>query len=270
MQDAALAAEKEADTLHNRFDPDHDGNMDTVSFKRLKDPITSILKVAAGQVKKGPDSAGAAFCSVANNVLSRFPFNRKATAEASPDDVAGIFTPLQGALAKFTASQNQLIDLKNGRWETNPATAVPVNREFLIFLNEAQNVTKALFPAGGNLPTLSVTLKESKAVPDAILTIDGQQVTAGQAMQINWRSSPEGKIIFTTAQKPNTIATGPWSIFHFGLDYKRPTPNSVLPSVLSNGRSTETVRFEIGGSDAFMLDPQFIDKFHCVATVVKP
>jgi type VI secretion system protein ImpL len=271
VQNAATQADQEAVKLRNNaFQPDPEGKMDSTSLSRLEDPINSIFQVAAGQAKRAPNGAGAAFCSVANNVLNKFPFNRNARVEASPDDVAGIFAPLQGALAKFTASQNQLIVFTNGRWVSNPNTAVPVNSGFLGFLNEAQKVTNALFPSGGSQPTLTITLKESKAVPDAVLTIDSQQqVTAGQTISLQWHSSPEGKIIFTTAQKPNTIATGPWSIFHFGLDYKRPTPTSVLPSVLSNGRSVETVPFEVGGPDAFMLDPLFMDKFHCVPIVAK-
>jgi type VI secretion system protein ImpL len=268
VQQAANVADQAVKSMRIVFKADPDGKMDMVSVTRLEDPINSISKLVANQINEGPNKEGAAFCMQANNVLGKFPFSRKATIEATPDEVAALFSPAQGALAQFTRKQSQLIFFQNGQWIANPATALSVNPKFLNFLTAAQKVTAALFTAGGNQPTLSFSLKESKTVPDAVLTIDDQQVSAGQTTQFHWISSPESKIIFMTAQKPNTIATGAWSVFHLGLDASHPGPNTILPSVLSNGRSTETVPFEIGGSGALLLDPRFMDQLRCNPTVV--
>jgi type VI secretion system protein ImpL len=271
VQQAAIAAKQAAELLRNNsFPPDPVGKMDDVSYHRLEDPIDSVLDLANGMHAAAANGGGKDFCAQAEPVLDRFPFNRKAppsSPEASPQDVADFFSP-QGALAKLESNEGQFVVLANGKWVNKDPT---VNPRFVDFLNATQKVALALFPpGGGNVPTLSFTLKESNEVPDAVLSIGDEQVSASQTKNFRWRSSPESRIIYTTAEKPNTIATGPWSVFHLAFDDARPGPYTILPIVRSNGQSKPTVKFEIGGAGRDLLDPQFMDRLHCVTAVVKP
>jgi type VI protein secretion system component VasK len=153
---------------------------------------------------------------------------------------------------------------------TNPATGVEINPDFLRFFNAAEKVSSALFPGGTTQPTLTFTLTEGKTVPDAVLNIDGQQVAAGKTAPFRWVSQPTSKITLTSSLNSTTYS-GPWSVFHLGLDASLPSLNSFVFGLGPNGHISETVRFDAEGSGAPLLNPSFMGQLqHCVASVAKP
>jgi len=269
---AAGQADQAAETLRNTFNPDLDGKMDSTSFARLEDPIKSVLALAThiDPTGGGPKS----FCAAANPVLAKFPFNPQSTTEASPEEVALIFSPGQGALAQFyskTLSQ-LLVPQSGGNYVPAPGSTVAISPAFLNFFNAAEKVSSTLFPGGGTQPTLSFTLAEVKAagVPDAVLNIDGQQLAAaGQTASFHWVAQPASRITLTSQQNTAPTMTGPWSVFHLGFSANHPSPNILEYSFQFNGHTNQTVRFDVDGPGAALLDPKFMGRLHCVATVAK-
>jgi type VI secretion system protein ImpL len=268
---AADQAEQAAANLRNGFTPDAAGHMDVVSYQRLEDPITSV-RAAARHIpgdKAGGDAKS--FCGLAGPVLAKFPFNPQATAEASADEVAQLFSPGQGALAQFYTKISQLVVLQGGQYGPAPNSSLPINPGFLSFFNAMEKVSSALFPAGGNQPTLSFSLTETKVpgTPDALLNIDGQQVTAGQTTSFRWISQPSSKITLTSDQGNAPAMTGSWSVFKLGFLATHPAPNRLDYSFQFQGHTNQVVHFEADGSGAPLLDPHFMGRLHCTSAVVR-
>jgi type VI secretion system protein ImpL len=268
---AAGMADQAAENLRNSFHHDPDGEMDTVSFNRLEDPIKSADALAKSAPAKGAGEAAKAFCAQAAPVFAKFPFNPQSKIDASPDAVAQIFSPGQGALAQFYSKISQLIIPQGGQYVANPATAIGINPAFLRFFTAAKKVSSALFPAGGNQPTLTLTIAQPARVagsPDAVLDIDGQQVSPGQTVPILWVSQPSSRITLRTAETVPTF-TGPWSIFHLAFSAERPAPNLEFSFQFSH-RTYQVVLFNVEGLGAPLLNRDFMNQLHCVATVAKP
>jgi type VI secretion system protein ImpL len=265
---AALAADQAAETLRNSFNPDSTGDMGKVSFNRLEDPITSALALAKAAPAGAANGAGKAFCGLAGGVLAKFPFNPKGP-DATPEEVATIFAPGQ-ALTQLAASVSKLVTLQGNRYIGNPGLAV--NQPFLNFFSAAEQVQAGLFPAGATQPTLNFTLTEVKAqgVPDAVLNIDGRQLTsAGQPTPFQWFSQPGSKITLISDQSQ---WTGPWSIFRFGFDgYANPHTSSGHLEYRFPGQVSRVVQFDVSGPGAPLLNPAVMGQLqHCVAAVAKP
>ena len=201
---------------------------------------------------------------------AKFPFNPQSNVNASLDEVSQIFSPGQG-LDQFSAKVNQLILLQGSQYVVNPSSAVTINPSFVRFMNVAKKVQSALFPGGGTQPTLTFSLTEIKTpgAPDAILNIDGQQLTAaGQNTSFHWISQPGSRITLISDQ---SSWTGPWSIFHFGYSgYSTQHPTGNRLEYRFPGQVNQVVQFEVDGSGAPLLNPGFMNQLRCVANVKKP
>lgn len=267
VQQAALAAGQVAETLRNSFISDPDG-MSVVSFNRLEDPITAALALAKGAPAAAADKAGKDFCDQAKGVLSEFPFNPQVSTDATPDQVAQIFSPGQ-ALDQFTAKIAQLVVLHGSQYVPNPASALPINPEFLRFLNTAKTVQAALYQTGGS-PTLNFSLTEVKnpGASVAVLNIDGQQLTAaGQATPFRWAAEPSSRITLISDQ---SLWTGEWSVFKFGFNgYSTSNSTAGRLEYRFPGEISRVVQFEAEGSGAPLLNPSFMKRLACVNKVGK-
>jgi type VI secretion system protein ImpL len=267
---AAGMADQAAEALRNNFNPDPDGKMDAVAFARLEDPIKSAIALARTKIDPA-GGGGATFCGQANTVLSKFPFDPQSPIQATPEEVAAIFAG-QGQLYQLSLKIGQLVVMHGGQYVANPASGVEINPAFLRFFNAAQKVSSALFPSGTTQPTLSFTLTELKTqgVPDAVLNIDGPQLTtAGQPTPFRWVAQPGSRITLISDQ---SLWTGPWSVFKFGFGgYATPHASSARLEYRFPGEISRVVQFDASGAGAFLLNPTFMNQLHpCVATVAKP
>jgi type VI secretion system protein ImpL len=271
---AAGAAEQAAENLRNSFNPDTEGKMDLVSFNRLEDPIKSVEALAKAAPAAAAGGGAKAFCAVAAPVLAKFPFTPQSTVDASPDEVAQIFSPGQGALAQLAAKMSQLIVPQGSQYVANPATSVPINPGFLSFFNAAEKVQSALFPMGGNQPTLTFSLTEirTQGVPDAVLNIDGTQISAaGQTATFRWAAQPSSRITITTPENSASKLPSSWSVFHLVLSAPHPSPNRFEYKFQGNGQTDQIIQFEISGPGAELLNPNFMGRLQrCVSAVAKP
>ncbi len=269
---AASAADQAAETLRNTFNPDPDGKMDSTSFALLEAPIKSASALAAHAPAAAAGGGAKSFCEQANPVLAKFPFNPQSTVDASPEEVALIFSPGQGALASlYNKSLSQLLTLQNGNYVPAPGSALNISPAFLSFFNAAEKVSSTLFPGGGTQPTLTFTLAEPKVTgtPNASLNIDGQQLNAGQTATFHWTAQPSSRITLTSEQNSAPTMTGPWSVFHLAYTANHPSPNVLEYAFQFNGHTNQTVRFNVDGPGAPLLDPHFMGRLRCVSTVAK-
>jgi type VI secretion system protein ImpL len=270
---AAGAADQAAEVLRGTFNPDPEGRIDAITFNLLEAPIKSVNALAAQGPAKAAGGGAKNFCSQIAPVMAKFPFNPLAVIEATPEEAAQIFQPQQGLLAQFyNTTLHQLIVLQGTQYVPAPGSTVGINPAFLIFLNAAQKVSATLYPTGGNQAALSFSLTQDKlpGVPDAVLNIDGQQLTtAGQTVRFLWMSQPSSRITLTSANNSAPAMTGSWSVFHLGYSATHPSPDRLEYSFQFNGRTNQVVRFDSSGPGADLLDPRFMSHLHCVSTVAR-
>jgi type VI secretion system protein ImpL len=264
---AATTAEQAVGSLRIAFNPDPEGRMDTISFNRLEDPIKAVQALAHNIDPTG--GAGKAFCTAAEPILNKFPLNPKSTSEASTDEVAQLFSPVQGALDHLYSKIGSSLVNQGGQYV--PASGTQINPKFVTFFNAAEKVEKTLFPSGGSEPSLDFTLTEARTVPDAVLTIDGTQLKAGQTVTFHWHAKTDSSITLTSAKNGATPGSGQWSAFHLGLNaYSHPTSNSFVVGLGPNASASEKVTFDVSGPGAQLLNPGFMNQLHCVSTIAKP
>jgi type VI secretion system protein ImpL len=271
VNQAAGAADQAAEAVRGTFNPDSAGRMDAVSFALLEAPIKSANALAAKAPAAAAGGGAKTFCAQMAPMMTKFPFNPLGTVEATPDEVAQIFQPQQGALAQFYAQTlNKLLVLQGTQYVAVPGSALSINPAFLSFFNAAEKFSSIIYPAGGTQPMLNFSLTQVKTpgVPDAVLNIDGQQIaTAGQSAHFVWASTPSSKITLTSEQNTAPPMVGPWSVFHLAYSATHPAPNRLEYSFQFNGHTNQVVRFEAAGPAAELLDPKFMSRLHCVATV---
>ena len=268
---AALTAEQSAETLRNGFVPDPSGGMDKTSFALLEAPIESAKSLAAQAPAAAAGGGAKNFCGQLEPLFAKFPFNPQSSNEASTEEVAQAFAPGTGAFAQFyNASLKALVVQQGSQYIVAPGSAVHINPAFLAFLNSAQKISSGLYPNGGNQPSLDFTLTEVKGASDAVLVIDGKQISAGgQSATFHWVSSPASRITLATQKNTAPVMTGPWSVFHLGFSAPQISPNRLKFSFSFNNQTPEVVLFDASGPGAPLLNPEFMKGFHCVSNVAR-
>ena len=270
---AALTAEQTAENLRNGFVPDPAGGMDKTSFALLEAPIESAKNLAAQAPAAAAGGGAKSFCGQLEPLLGKFPFNPQSSNEASTEEVAQVFAPGSGSFAQFyNASLKALVVQQGSQYVVAPGSTVHINPSFLAFLTSAQKISSNLYPSGGNQPSLDFTLTEVKSagVSDAVLFIDGKQISAGgQSATFHWVSSPSSKITLATQKNTAPVMTGPWSVFHLGFSAPQIAPNRLKFSFSFNNQTPEVVLFDASGPGAQLLNPEFMKGFHCVSNVAR-
>jgi len=268
---AAGSADQAAETLRGTFTPDSQGHMDSVSFALLEAPIKSASALAAKAPAAAAGGGAKAFCAQIAPVMAKFPFNPQSTTDATPEEVAQIFQPQQGSLTQFyNNTLRQLIVQQGTQYVPASGSSVSINPAFLNFFNAAEKLSTTLYAGGGTQPTLNFTLTQVKTpgVPDAVLNIDGQQITAGgQTTHFIWTSQPSSRITLTSEANSAPMMTGPWSAFHLAYSASHPAPNRLEFSFQFNGKTNQVVHFDASGPGADLLNPAFMTRLHCVSSV---
>jgi type VI secretion system protein ImpL len=269
---AAVTAEQAAENLRNGFLPDPIGSMDKTSFALLEAPIESAKNLAAQAPAAAAGGGAKTFCGQLEPILAKFPFNPQSSNEASTEEVAQVFAPGSGSFSQFTASMHALVAQQGSQFVVAPGSAVHINPAFLNFLTHAQKISSALYPSGGNQPSLDFTLTEVKSPGDAnaVLNIDGKQISSGgQSATFHWTSQPSSKITLATQKNTAPAMTGPWSVFHFGFAAPQVSPNRLKFFFSFNNQAPEIVLFDASGPGAPLLNPDFMKGFRCVSNVAR-
>ena len=178
-------------------------------------------------------------------------------------------------------------------WKSkDPSKKPQVTQDMLNFLNRAQAVTDAFYPAGATQPRFSYTLrpKLDPAYKDAVLEleVDGQvnAWTSSLQKQFTWPSAGAGKtgvvgrIKMGSVSFPFASRGGTWAIFRVMGDAEpRPLGSKLVEwkyGRCGDGRMEEIqpapVRLEFvefpGSVDLF--NPKFFDGLQCPRSAVQP
>jgi type VI secretion system protein ImpL len=141
-------------------------------------PVGGTEEIARSGPAQEANSRGAAFCRDLAPVLRKFPFDRRASAEARPDEVAQMFQPGSSRLATFEAEDLAGIVAAQGpRYGQASGSEVQVSREFLQFLGRTRDISRALYAADGSGPAVpfSIRLHLPQQVSAASITVGGRR-----------------------------------------------------------------------------------------------
>ncbi|MBV9403736.1 MAG: type VI secretion system membrane subunit TssM, partial [Acidobacteriaceae bacterium] len=292
--DKALDAARQ---LARGFEPLGVGGLDTAMERLLEAPIRQSQRFIIRDI----DSATAgkvngqlhAVCVRVRNTLRKYPFSLSGE-DASLEDVASLFGPGSGVIWKFqTECLGDFVVKDAGRWKSkDPAKKPQVTQEMLTFLNRAQALADAFYPAGASQPRFTYTLrpKLDSSYKDAVLEleIDGQvhAWTSSLQKQFRWPSALPGsntgvigRIKMGSLSFPFTSRGGTWGIFRVMSDAE---PRSLDSKLIEwkyvrggDGRLEEIqpapVRLEIvefpGGADLF--NPKFFQGLQCPAKAIQ-
>jgi type VI secretion system protein ImpL len=266
---AAVTAEQDVNDLRSSFGRDPDAGMSDKSYELLIAPIKASetlanlahIQAAGGRAKQ--------FCSQLLPLLNKFPFNPGSVNEATAEEVTRMFGT-GGEFANFVTSPpiRGIVGLQGSQFvPSNPKP--PLNPAFIAFLNRAQQISSTLV-ATGNQPSLDFTLTEVKSpgVPDAVLNIDGQQITsAGQSMTFHWISKPDSHYSLSSKGNSSAPPPSPWSVFRLGFAATHIQPDRLKYNLQLNNQTNGIVLFDASGGGAALLNPDFMRSFHCVSNV---
>ena len=273
------------------------GKLDETVQRILEEPIRNTKGfIVTDFGKAGADKVNRelrTFCISERNTLHEFPFQWNSTTDASLDELTGMIDPAKGALWRFQAQSLAEFVAKEGSvWKSkDPAKKPQVTQDMLAFLNRAQSLADAFYPAGATQPRVYYTLRQKldSRFKDTTLEleIDGQNYpfTSFQK-QFSWPSGPgskdlgakarikTGAVAFTFASRP-----GLWGIFKIMGDAEpRPLGAKTVEWKYSSGGlgrrepiepapvDLDIVSFP-GGQDVF--NPKFWDGLQCPSAAVQ-
>jgi type VI secretion system protein ImpL len=181
-------------------------------------------------------SAAAPFCNDA--IAGRYPLQRGASREVTPDDFGRFFGPggvMDDFFSKNLAAQ---VDMAGAQWKWRSTGGAPlgISQEVLNQFQRAARLREMFFAAGGRQPALRFELAALGADPalsKVQLDIDGQMVAyaAGAAARPVQISLPSGKgggqvhLDATPALRADLRTDGPWGWFRM-LDKGTLEPSS--------------------------------------------
>lgn len=173
---------------------------------------------------------GSAFCTSVRPVMSKFPFNADATADATMEEVTALLAPNDGAL--FMLANNRslkpLLEEKDGKWAGKAADGIELSPAFVAFFNRAAEVSRALFPDGGSSPSIR-WLAEATITPETPLvelqfgTRRASFNSATPANLVSWPQGREAQLDATFKKnKPIVVSkgSGDWALFRMALPAK--------------------------------------------------
>ena len=286
LAQAAASAEQvsgQVRQLAQGFDIEGDARVVGSQVQRLLEaPVTSARGLVRGLPSASVNAAGARFCAPFRALEAKFPFNPRATQQATMEEVAAALQPGASALWAFydEALQDLLVPQGN-RYAARIGADPQPTASFVAFFNRAAGVSSALFPEGATTPTVrfALTIQTSDALPEVLVTIDGQTQTFARTMPAAKTFTWDGARARTVriARRANGNETtllesnvGAWSLVHLlqmaqwersGPDrYNLRWPISTEPGVL-----TGTITFA-GGSAVFAPDNL---RLGCVSQVVR-
>jgi type VI secretion system protein ImpL len=274
----ANSAQVAAQLMAQQFRPDKEGQTHAVVQKVLEDPIIYVQR-AIGDMAAGPfNAAGAGLCSQWRALTSKYPFNPKSTQEATLAEVAALFAPKTGEVAKL----NELV--------TKLPDGVVLNPPFQAFLRQATAVSEAFYKGGSATPNLVFALKPfpTEGIRQVKLNIHGQTLTssgAGNPMQFSWPGTGAQQVqlqvnIGTDLDYPSY--KGLWALFRFFADGQpRSAAGSAFslewtlrtaggPVTIPRTGNPVTVRFDLDMLGAPpILRPGYLASISCVPVVVR-
>jgi type VI secretion system protein ImpL len=200
------------------FNIDGEAHIEQTVQRLLEEPITNAEALLRSLGPRELNSKGAGVCSQISGILSKYPFNPAASADATAAEVNQVLKPGEGAIWAFYQANLSRALAKQGT-QYVPTGELPLNPAYVAFFNSMARLSDAFYRSGPD-PKLTYTVRplKSEGIQDLVLTIDGQALPAasGQAKQFVWPGNGQGAK-FTgkvgTSDLPSAPYEGLWGAF---------------------------------------------------------
>jgi type VI secretion system protein ImpL len=292
---SATLAENAVSTLALGFTADANDPKSPVLAKTtqlLKDPILRVLPMLKAPVGLGANEGAGNLCKSIAPMLAKYPFNPRATTDATLQEVNDFLKPQEGRLWQLYngALKQYLIPAGDGFVAAVGGPQGSVTPAFLNFFNRAARISRAFYKGEtAQSPNFSFSMQPLPAqdVDHVTLSIDGQILSAdvrsgakaetfawpggsqGVNLQVRFGASPEFTIVQTS---------GLWAVWHFldtgermpggsALELQWVQKTSAGPATI-NGHPA-AVKFALDPLGAQILRPQYFSGFACVSKAVQ-
>jgi type VI secretion system protein ImpL len=250
------------------FQIDREANLPGTVRTLMEDPITQVERLLRGMGPQELKAKAQGMCNQFRELMAKYPFNPKATVQASIDDVNRFFRPPDGALWQFHAQSLQnLLQQQGNQFVPKPGGTMTITPAFLGFFNRAAAFSLAAYPSGVQQPRLNYTLRTNLAGTNQsiALTIDGQtfSIAQGQAgsKQFAWPGNPPGTsmtVRFGSEGFNWPRYDGLWAAFEFFADSEERSQPSAsiynLEWILRTGQANRAVTTAAGQPVAVRFD----------------
>jgi len=285
----SMNAQQAARQIGQGFKIDQEAHVDGTVQNLLLAPIAWVSAI----LRPGPVS-GAGLCAQMSPLTAKFPFNPRATLDASPQEVAAFFDSSSGALTQFyNGSLKNLLLPQGAEYIPNPSSTQQVNPAFLSFFSRAMNLQRALYTGAPGQLQYKYALRPhpTESVGSLSMNIDGQTLTysGGNApfKQFTWPGTAAQGVRLTVKISGGSELgfpsyDGTWGIFHFFADADRwqqtgSTYNIEWVLRVAGGRPVTapsgkpvTVQFDLDTLGAPpILQKGYLSSLQCVSTVAK-
>ena len=288
---ASSAAKGAARALAQGFTPDPDGKIEESSLGILLEPITGADGLVRGLGAGDLNAAGAGLCGTMRPLLAKYPFNPRATQDATADEVRDMFHPQNGALwAVFNASMSKLLVRQGTQFIPVPG-ASQVSPAFLRFLNRSAAISAALFPEGATEPKMALSLGAPKMPTEVSaiwLTVDGSPLRFAkgttETAQLQWSARTSRSASLAAQVGPTSLMmqeqNGPWALFKLLRDADGWQPVSggyrlswgnrtgAQQTRLASGPLQVELELRLNGAPPIMR-PDYFAGYGCVSTVAQ-
>ncbi len=296
----AMPVRNAADTARNivkkmgyTFKIDPEAHIEGVALRLLNAPIDSIDALTKGMGAGEVNGKARQFCMAFGEVANKFPFNPSASAEATLQEVNGIFRPREGKFWMFYEESLRTFLQKQGtQYVTNPSSGIMLSPQFVNFFNQAARFSDAMYPGGATEPNLKYSLQpqRSEQISEMTLTVDGQTAKfsgQGAKSQYTWPGGGTKNVRLSAKVSGGSDLEfqnrdGLWSIFRFFADADRWNPSGgayTLEWVVRQGREARpvmvagkelTYRFTLDtGGVAPVFQKDFLNSLRCVSQAAK-
>lgn len=280
---AAASAHGAVSQTAQSFNIDPQDHVEQIVTRILQEPINSVESNARGAAPAQSNAAGRQFCLAMSPVLSKYPFDRNASTEATPSEVTALLKPDTGALWQFYAnSLKSLLVQQGSQWVAAPTATIKPTPQFLQMFNHLATLSNGFYPTGAATPSLQFIahILKSPDIESVTLDVDGQRASgANITRNFHWSAqSAQGAQLIASYGSNNLPLqfNGTWALFHLvdrgRIEQTSPTLRLAYPLQISgtpivvNGTAL-TERIELSGSD--ILNPAIRTGIRCTAQVTR-
>ena len=251
---AAADVKREAAALSGGFSMAGDAALTATQLQRLlRQPADLADALVSGLPTAALNSAGQSFCSSYGTVGRGFPFNPRASADASPDDVNDLFMKDQGTLWSFYQDALQSLVTPQGR--ARPGARV--RSEFARFFGRAAEFSTGAYRGNSLALAFDFQPEIPAGASEVMLQVDGDQASFTPTNRAShtflWEAerSREARLVVLFGTERITVASGegswaPFRVFYAG-EWRDSGPYHVEWRIPGRDvRLSGTVSFETG------------------------
>lgn len=284
---AAAQAKMATRQMAQTFRVDANTHSETMVEALLEAPITAVEGMLRTLGPAELNGKGKDLCTQMRPLMSKYPFNPSATAQATLGEVDSIFQPQTGALWQLVAGNLAKAVTRQGT-QFVPVAGSNVNPAFLAFLNRAAAFTAAAYANNSPDPHFTYSIKPvfSPDQESIQLVVDGQTADFtspnAPAKQLVWPGPQQGVQMNGKFKGGMTFTyptyDGLWAAFQFVGDADKHVGQEIEMTlrsgkqgrpVLNPSGQPVTVRLVVSANPP-IFDRGYFASLGCVAEVAKP